>query len=273
LVLKKPFDGALAGAERLVVGVHVAGDQVGGFGVGAGDDQGRHAHHVGGEARGDQLGDGFARGHEHLAAHVAALLDGGELVFPVHAGGAGFDHGLHQFEGVEHAAEAGFGVGDDRGEVVEIAFVAGTLALGPLDLVAALEGVVDALDHQRHGVGGVERLVGVHLAGDVGVARDLPAGEVDGLQAGLDLLHGLVAGEGAQGIDEGLVVDQVPQLLGAAAGQGVLDGERAAQADDVLSRVAALDVLPAGVLGPVFFQLGNFEFVVHRNPLRQCVDV
>jgi hypothetical protein len=64
--------------------------------------------------------DGFARRHQHLAAHVAALLDGGELVFEVHAGGAGFDHGLHQFEGVQHAAEAGFGVGDDRGEVVDI---------------------------------------------------------------------------------------------------------------------------------------------------------
>jgi len=28
------------------------------------------------------------------------------------AGGAGFDHRLHQLEGVQVAAEAGFGVGD-----------------------------------------------------------------------------------------------------------------------------------------------------------------
>jgi len=45
---------------------------------------------------------------------VAALLRRGQLVFEVHAGGARFDHRLHQLEGVEHAAEARFGVSDDR---------------------------------------------------------------------------------------------------------------------------------------------------------------
>jgi hypothetical protein len=64
----------------------VAGHQVGGFGVGAGQQDGGHAHHVGRQARGDQfLAAGFAGGHQHLAAHVAALLDGGQLVFEVHA--------------------------------------------------------------------------------------------------------------------------------------------------------------------------------------------
>src|SRR5690606_34624778 len=103
-----------AGDEGFVVVVDVGGDEVGGFGVGAGDDQRRHVHDVGGEARGDELFDGFAGRHQHLAAHVAALLDRSELVFEVHAGGAGFDHRFHQFEGVEHATEAGLGVGDDR---------------------------------------------------------------------------------------------------------------------------------------------------------------
>jgi hypothetical protein len=37
----------------------------------------------------------------------------------VHAGGAGADHRLHQFEGVQHAAETGFGVSHDRQEVVD----------------------------------------------------------------------------------------------------------------------------------------------------------
>jgi hypothetical protein len=81
---------------------------------------------------------------------------------------------------------------------------------------AALEGVVDLLDDLGHRVHRVQRLVGVHLAVAVGVASDLPAGQVDGLQAGLDLLQRLVAGERAQRVDEGLGVDQVPQLLGAA---------------------------------------------------------
>ena len=60
-------------------------------------------------------------GHEHLAAHVAALLLGGELVLEVDAGGAGLDHRLHQLEGVERAAEAGLGVGHDRREPVRAA--------------------------------------------------------------------------------------------------------------------------------------------------------
>ena len=55
---------------------------------------------------------------QHLAAQVAALLLGRELVLEVHAGGAGLDHGLHQLERVERAAEAGLGVGDDRREPV-----------------------------------------------------------------------------------------------------------------------------------------------------------
>jgi hypothetical protein len=65
--------------------------------------------------------------HQHLAAHVAALLDGSELVFEMHTGGAGGDHVLHQFEGVQHAAETGFGVGDDRQEVVDEFLVAGLM--------------------------------------------------------------------------------------------------------------------------------------------------
>ena len=62
----------------------------------------------------------------------------GELVLEVHAGGAGLDHRLHQLEGVERAAEAGLGVGDDRREPVRA-----RLAFGVLDLVGALQRVVD----------------------------------------------------------------------------------------------------------------------------------
>ena len=142
------FHRALAGQERLVVVVDVRGDQVGGFRIGAGEQDGRRAGDVGGQTRGGQLGDVFAGRHEHLAAHVAALLHRGELVFEVHARGAGFDHRLHQFERVQHAAETGFGVGHDRREVVDVAFVARILAFRPLDLVGARQRVVDAL-HDR----------------------------------------------------------------------------------------------------------------------------
>jgi hypothetical protein len=128
---------------------------------------------------------------------VAALLHRRQLVLEVHAGGAGLDHRLHQFEGVEHAAEAGFRVGHDRLQEVDV-----VLAFGVVHLVGAQQRVVDALDDRRHRVGRVQRLVRVHLPGQVGVGGHLPAGQVDRLQAGLDLLHGLVAGQRAERVDE-----------------------------------------------------------------------
>ena len=67
-----------------------------------------------------------------------------------------------------------------------------------LDLVGALERLVDLAREIGTGIGRIERLVRVHGAGDVRVGRDLPAGEIDRLQAGADHLHGLVAGERAK---------------------------------------------------------------------------
>ncbi len=248
------------------IGVDVAGHQIGGLGVGARKQHGGHAHHVGRQARRHQLGHRVARRHQHLAAHVAALLHRGELVFEVHAGGTGLDHRLHQLEGIEHATEAGFGVGHDRREVVDV-----VLAFAPLDLVGAGEGGVDLLHHLGHRVHRVQRLVGVHLAVAVGVARHLPARQIDRLQAGLDLLHRLVAGQRAERVDERLGVHQRPQLLGAALGQRVLDGQRAAQAHHVGGAVAAGDAFPARVLGPVLLEGGGLLFtgrLVHGSSLR-----
>jgi len=259
------FGGALAGKEGLVVRVVIGGDQVGGFGVGAGQDDGRHAHDVGGETRGDQLLDGFGSRHQHLAAHVAALLDGCELVFEVHAGGARDDHVLHQFEGVEHTPEAGFGIRHDGQEVVDEFLVARFDAARPLDLVGTLERVVDAANHGRYRVVGVQRLVGVHGFRGVAVGGNLPAGEIDGFQAGLGLLHGLASGDGAEGIHIALgrfAVHQAPQFFGAALGKGVFDLQRATQPDDVFGAIATLDALPAGILGPVFFQGSNLSLAV-----------
>ena len=51
--------------------------------------------------------------------------------------------------------------------------------------------------------GRIERLVRIHLAGVVGVGRDLPAREIDGLEPGLHLLQGLVAGQRAERAHEG----------------------------------------------------------------------
>ena len=70
-----------------------------------------------------------------------------------------------------------------------------------LDLVGALEGAVDAAAQLGAGIGRIERLVGIHGAGDIGIGRHLPAGEIDRLESGAGHLHGLVAGHGAERMD------------------------------------------------------------------------
>ncbi|MNQ84659.1 hypothetical protein D3C85_997940 [compost metagenome] len=113
LHLVEALGGTLTGQEAGIVGIGVRGQQVGGVGVGTGDNQRSGAADVGGQTGCDQLLYRFLARYQHLATHVAALLDGGELIFEVHTGGARFNHPLHQLEGVQHAAETGFGIRDD----------------------------------------------------------------------------------------------------------------------------------------------------------------
>src|SRR5260370_25638819 len=105
----------------------------------------------------------------------------------MNAGGARFDHGPHRLGGVEGADESGFGVGGGRSEPVNV-----VAAFGMVDLIGAHQGLIDAAHHVGHAVGWIETLVGVHLAGVVGVGGDLPAAYIDGFQSGLYLLDGLV---------------------------------------------------------------------------------
>ena len=91
----------------------------------------------------------------------------------------------------------------------------------------------------------VEALVGVRRAGEVRVGRDLPAGEVDRLEAGANHLDGLAAGERAERADRLVGLDQLPEALRAELRERVLLDDRAAQADDVLGRVRPLDPAPA----------------------------
>src|ERR1700687_5362990 len=121
------------------------------------------------------------------------------------ASGACLDHGLHQLEGVEVAAEAGFGIGDERREPVDVSII---VAFGVVDLVGAHECLIDAAHQVGYAVGGIETLVGIHLTGIIGVGGDLPAAYIDGLQSSLGLLDGLVAGHGTErrGVGLGFVV-------------------------------------------------------------------
>ena len=71
---------------------------------------------------------------------------------------------------------------------------------------------------------------------------------------GLDLLHGLPARQRAEAVDVVLLMDVVPQLFGAQLGERVLRLQRTAQLHHVGGGVAALDALPARVLGPVLLE-------------------
>ena len=156
----------------------------------------------------------------------------------MNAGSARLDIGFHDLEAVERATKAGFGIGDNRCKPV-----ARDLAFREFDLVGALQGAIDLARQLGTGIGGVERLVGIHGPGDIGVGSNLPARQIDRLQAGTDLLHRLIARHGAKRIDIGLGLEQAPELFGAAFSERIADLHRAAQLEDVLDAIAALDTV------------------------------
>ena len=181
---------------------------------------------------------------------------------------ARLDIGLHQFEGIERSAEACFRVCDDwRKPCVHRQ----AIAFRRFDLVGALQSTVDPLGQFRSGIGRIERLVGIHGRGRVGVGGDLPAGKIDRLQPGADHLHGLVAGKRAQRVDEIVLVNELPQAVGAHFCQRVLDVDGAAQLLHVFRRVGALDAVEAAL------RCGRDEIVeighvtlLYENPVFAC---
>ncbi len=58
----------------------------------------------------------------------------------MNARGTRFDHGLHQLESVEVAAESGFGIGDEWREPVDVSMI----VFGVVDLVGAHQRLIDA---------------------------------------------------------------------------------------------------------------------------------
>ena len=83
------------------------------------------------------------------------------------------------------------------------------------------------------------------MAGKVCIGRDLPSGEIDRVQPGLDHLNGLVAGEGSECGDIVLGLEQVPEPFRAAPRQRVLLLDRAEQANHVFLGVRPRYVPPA----------------------------
>lgn len=236
------FGRPFAGQEFTVALIHLGRDQPRAFGIRTGADDRRHARHVGRQPRRIQIADMRLGGDQHLAAQMAALLFRGELILEMHTRRARRDIGLHDLEAVEGATEPGLGIGDDRREPV-----ARRATLGMFDLVGASERRVDPPRKLRPGIGGVERLVGIHLPRRVGVGRDLPARQIDRLQPGAHHLHRLIARQCTQCMDIILALQQLPQLQRAATSQRVFDGDRTTQTLDIGRAVRALDpVKPPG---------------------------
>jgi hypothetical protein len=189
---------------------------------------------------------------------VAAFLLRRQLVLEVHPGRPRLDHRLHQLESVDDPSEPGLRVGDDGDQPVAL-----PASLHPIDLIGAQQGVLDPTDQGGDAVDGIEALIRVGLPGEVGVGSHLPAAHVDRFQPGADHLHGLSSGQGAEGGDVGLRVQELPEPLRPAAGQRVFDPHGSPQPDDVEGRVIATDALPARIRRPALLQRLRF-----RHPQR-----
>ena len=247
------------------------------LGIGARDDDRRHAAHIGGESGGVEMANVLRCWNENFAAHMAALFLSAQLIFEMNAGDARFDVGLregeeasgmslisatrtaknsthlHELIAVESAAKSRFGVGDDRH--VPIALRQIILRLDTLDLIGAPKRLVDATCELRSRVCRIKRLVGIRFAGRVRVRRYLPAckreasklptrrsltRKVDRLEAGAHHLHRLIARVRAERRHVRLRVYELPELVGAACRQRVFDLDRAAQLEHILDLVVAI---------------------------------
>ena len=94
-----------------------------------------------------------------------------------------------QFENVERPTKTSFGVGHDRHKPIDIVF-----AFDMMDLIGTLQSLIDPFDYCRDAVRRIKTLIGIHLSGEIGIGRNLPAAEIDRLQSRLNLLKGLIPG-------------------------------------------------------------------------------
>jgi hypothetical protein len=99
-----------------------------------------------------------------------------------------FDHRLDQLEDIERSPKPGFRVGDDWHQPMSM-----VSPLQMADLVSPQQRVVNSLNYRRNTVRRVQALVGIHLAGQIGVGCHLPAAKTAGtLFAGYKLWSGYI---------------------------------------------------------------------------------
>ena len=245
--------------ERLVAIVAAPVEQRRRFGVGAGDDQARHAHDVELEARRGEALQLLVLGDQHLAALVAALLHARLLVLDVVARHAHLDEAADEVADVGVAAVARVGIGDDEGPEVhlgrDLALLLGHAGAGvELVLVRGEQGA----DDRRRLVGHL----GERIAGEVGtgvlergtLGGGGPPAEVDALDPHPLHRHRLAGGIGAEGGDAPLLREELAQArverLGGAPGDRVLRSDGAALLDHLARGVDALDAREPRALEP-----------------------
>mmetsp|Transcript_70195 Transcript_70195/g.106202 ORF Transcript_70195/g.106202 Transcript_70195/m.106202 type:complete len:552 (-) Transcript_70195:293-1948(-) len=185
--------------EHVVAGVLVGLDQLRGLRVGARHDHRLRAHDVALQPRRHQPVDVLARRHQHLPAHVPALLRPVPLVLEVDPRRPRVHHALRQPHHRRHPAVPGVAVRDDRPQVVGAVV---ERARGPLrlELLAVVEllSAEEPVNVLRHRVKRVVGEVGARLVDGRVVRRRLPARDVDGLRV-LDHLRELRHVEAAEG--------------------------------------------------------------------------
>ena len=177
-------------------------------------------------------------GDQDLAAEMAAFLFRRQLIFKVNAGCARFNIGFHDLVGIERTTETSLSISNNRQE--PIAFRA---AFRMFDFIGALQSAVDPTAEFRARICGIERLIRIHRTRRIGVCCHLPAGEINRLQTGASHLHRLVTGHRAERVDVILTLQQFPELVGAALGERLCNRKRAAQTDDFINRIRALDAI------------------------------
>ena len=111
-LVRRQVDVGGAEDEGLIPLVTAALDEGRRLGVGAGDDNARHPHHIQLEAGGVEALDLLVLGDQHLAALVAALLDPWLLVLDVVPGNPDLDESPDQVADMGLAAVAGRSVAD-----------------------------------------------------------------------------------------------------------------------------------------------------------------
>src|SRR6266700_2590560 len=107
------------------------------------------------------------------------------------------------------------------------------------NLIGTHERVVDGTDHARHAVVRIQALVRIHLATEVRIRRNLPAAQIDSLEAGFGHLNRLISCERAKSGNIFLLLKHVPELLRAGASERMLYLDGSAKTPDVGGLVSA----------------------------------